>query len=215
MATVSGTVLIDPGHGGDYEVGGSSANNATSFSGVPEKVMTLQFAFLLRDALKDAAKKGGHKITVEMTRETDKNLGLAARAQVAKKVSAKRFLAIHFNGFNKKSRGTETLIRPQAADNPQHAYDKQFATRIQSAVFNVIKSHDPDAKDRGVKDQVLGVLKRKDLGQTPRACLLEVEFIDVKEVDHLLNVGPKAMQVRNDIAEAIANAIIEDMRAHP
>jgi N-acetylmuramoyl-L-alanine amidase len=212
---ITGTVVIDPGHGGTHEIGGSSANNATSFSGVPEKVMTLQFAFLVRDALKEAATTGGHKITVKLTRETDKNLGLAARAQVAKAASAKRFLALHFNGFNQTSRGTETLVRPKAALNPNHAGDSEFATRIQAAVFNAIKSHDANAKNRGVKDQVLGVLKRKDLGPTPRACLLEIEFIDVKAVDELLNVSPKAMQVRSDIAKAIAGAIIEDMKAHP
>lgn len=211
---LTGTVVIDPGHGGTHEVGGSSANNATSFSGVPEKVMTLQFANLVRIALEDAIKKGGHTIKVVMTRTTDTNLGLAARAQVAKKNKANIFLAIHFNGFNKKSRGTETLVRPKAAGNVNYAADKAFATRIQDALFNVIKSHDANAKNRGVKDQVLGVLKDKDLGPTPRACLVEIEFIDVKEVDVLLNIGPNAAQVRSDIGKALATAILDDLKAH-
>lgn len=211
---LTATVVIDPGHGGTHEVGGSSANNATSFSGVPEKVMTLQFANLVRIALEDAAKKGGHKITIVMTRKEDKNLGLAARALVAKKNKANIFLAIHFNGFNKKTRGTETLVRPKAAGNPNHADDQAFAKRVQNAVFNVIKSHDANAKDRGVKDQVLGVLKDTDLGPTPRACLVEIEFIDVKEVDVLLNIGPNAAKVRSDIGAAIATAILDDLKAH-
>jgi N-acetylmuramoyl-L-alanine amidase len=211
---LTGVVVIDPGHGGTHEVGGSSANNAISFSGVPEKVMTLQLAFLVRQALNDAATKGGHNIKVIMTRETDKNLGLAARAQVAKTNKANIFLAIHFNGFNKKSRGTETLVRTKAAGNVNHAADTAFAKRIQSAMFNVIKSHDANAKDRGVKDQILGVLKDKDLGPTPRACLAEIEFIDVKEVDLLLNLGANSAKVRSDIAAAIATAIIDDLKAH-
>lgn len=211
---LNATVVIDPGHGGTHEIGGSSANNATSFSGVPEKVMTLQFANIVRTALDDAAKKGGHNIKVVMTRENDTNLGLAARAQVAKKNKANIFLAIHFNGFNKKARGTETLVRPKAAGNVNHADDLAFAKRIQSAVFNVIKSHDAKANDRGVKDQVLGVLKDKDLGPTPRACLVEIEFIDVKEVDELLNIGATAAKVRSDIGTAIATAILDDLKAH-
>ena len=48
---MKGTVVIDPGHGGTLEVGGSSANNATSPSGVLEKNMTLRMGLLVRDAI--------------------------------------------------------------------------------------------------------------------------------------------------------------------
>ena len=33
---ITGVVVLDPGHGGGSKIGGSSANNATSASGVPE-----------------------------------------------------------------------------------------------------------------------------------------------------------------------------------
>ena len=36
-----GTIVIDPGHGGDVKVGGSSPNNARGPSGVLEKALTL------------------------------------------------------------------------------------------------------------------------------------------------------------------------------
>ena len=39
----NGTVVIDPGHGGWLEIGGSSANNATTPSGILEKNLTLRF----------------------------------------------------------------------------------------------------------------------------------------------------------------------------
>ena len=45
-----GRIVIDPGHGGTSETGGSSWNNAVSASGVPEKVMTLQLAFRVKRA---------------------------------------------------------------------------------------------------------------------------------------------------------------------
>jgi N-acetylmuramoyl-L-alanine amidase len=38
-----GTIILDPGHGGNTNVAGSSANNATSVSGVKEKKLTLDF----------------------------------------------------------------------------------------------------------------------------------------------------------------------------
>ncbi len=47
-----------------------------------------------------------------------------------------------------------------------------------------------------------------------RACLVEVEFIDVDVVDKLLNTGPNAKSVRLDVARAMAEAIAEDLEAH-
>lgn len=44
-----------------------------------------------------------------------------------------------------------------------------------------------------------------------RACLLEIEFIDVPAVDVLLNTGPNASVVRREISNAIAQAIIEEL----
>lgn len=213
---VTATVVIDPGHGGTGpSLGGSDPDHAVSPSGAKEKNMALQLGLLLKTALQTAAQSGGHTITVLMTRDTDKNLSLAARANVARSNRAQRLLSIHFNGFNHQARGTETLIRGVAHGNVNHADDKKFATRIQKAAFGVLKAHDPGAKDRGVKDQKLGVLNDVELGNTTgnrcRACMIEVEFIDVPAVDALLNTGPKAATVRGELAQGIANAIIDDL----
>ena len=206
-------VVIDPGHGGSLDVGGSSKNNATSPSGVLEKNMTLQFAFLVCGALGEAAQLGGHDVKVLFTRDTDKNLGLSARAAVAKSEKADVFLSIHFNGFNGTSRGTETLIAPKAI-NSNFAADKALAERVQKAAFSAVKAHDAGAKDRKVKEQKLGVLNEASLGKKTRGCLLEVEFIDVPAVDTLLNLGPDSPQVRVDICRAIAGALLDDLIAN-
>ncbi len=203
-----GTIVIDPGHGGQFEIGGSSANNATSASGVLEKNITLRMAFLVREQLALLAAAGGHTLKVILTRESDKNLGLAARAGIAKANNADLFLCIHCNAFNGKSRGTETLISPKASGNTNHAADKAFAQLIQTAVFKAIQGHDPAAKDRGVKDQPLGVLRDSALGTKALGCLVELEFIDVKAVDQLMNIGPTAPQVREGIAKALGGALI-------
>ena len=213
---INATVVIDPGHGGTGpRIGGSDANHAVSPTGVLEKNMTLQLGLLVRDALKAAATDGGHDIKVLMTRATDRNLSLAARAGVAKTNKADRFLSLHFNGFNKVSRGTETYVR-HAADNVNLADDKKFAQRIQKAAFSTLKKHDAGAKDRRVKEEKFGVLSDTSLGNTGgnkkcRACMLELEFIDVKEVDQLLNVNANAATVRADVAKALAKAIIDDL----
>jgi N-acetylmuramoyl-L-alanine amidase len=208
-----GIVVIDPGHGGSIDVGGSSKNNAVSPSGVLEKNMTLRFAFLVRDALQEAAQLGGHDVKIFLTRDADSNLGLSARAAVGKSKKADIFLSIHFNGFNGTSRGTETLISPKAI-NSNHAADKALAQRIQKAAFNAIKAHDAGAKDRKVKDQKLAVLNEARLGAKARGCLVEVEFIDVPAVDDLLNIGPNSPQARADICKAIAGAVLDDLIAN-
>src|SRR5688500_10830680 len=95
------TVVLDPGHGGTFEVGGSSWNNAISFSGVMEKSMTLQMGLLVRQALQSLS-TNRLTLKVVMTRETDLNLGLPDRAGVARVKKADRFLSIHFNGFDKR-----------------------------------------------------------------------------------------------------------------
>ncbi|AYQ33775.1 N-acetylmuramoyl-L-alanine amidase [Runella sp. SP2] len=208
----TGTIVIDPGHGGQVEVGDSSANNAISASGVLEKNITLRMAFLVREQLLSIAAAEGHQLIILLTRESDVNLGLAARAKVAKTNKANLFLSIHCNAsIGHNARGTETLISPVTDGNTNHLADKAFAQLIQNAVFNTIKSHDVNARDRGVKDQSLGVLKDKHLGTTTRACLVELEFIDVKAVDILLNIGPNSPQVRTNIANAIARTLVESL----
>ncbi len=205
----TGIIVIDPGHGGQAEVGGSSANNATSPSGVLEKNITLRMAFLIREQLNNLAAAEGHNLTIMLTRENDINVGLAARANIARTNNANLFLCIHCNASDgHNARGTETLISPETDGNTNHAADKAYAQIIQNAVFTTIKSHDAKARDRGVKDQRLGVLRDTNLGTFTRGCLVELEFIDIKAVDELLNIGPNSIQVRIDIAKAIAKALV-------
>jgi N-acetylmuramoyl-L-alanine amidase len=204
-----GTIVIDPGHGGNAEVGGSSHNNARSPSGVLEKNLTLRMALLVRDAVQKAATIGGHTIKVILTRETDKNVGLADRARVAKNNNADIFFSIHFNASEKhNARGVETLV-DRKNRNTNHAADVALAQKIQTAVLNAVKAHDPKTRDRTVKDQGLMALNDQHLGGKARACMCEVEFLDFPAVDALLNLNENATLVRQDIATAMANALID------
>ena len=208
MAGKKGTIVIDPGHGGHAEVGGSSPNNAVTPSGVLEKNMTLRMGFLVREALQEAAQAGNHTLKVLMTRETDKNIGLADRARFAKNNNADLLLSLHFNASNAhNARGVETLV-DRKPRNTNHPAEVAYARLIQKAVFNAIKAHDPKTKDRGVKDQSLKALDDNHLGSKTRGCMVEIEFIDRKDTDDLLNLSANAPQVRRDIARAIADALI-------
>jgi N-acetylmuramoyl-L-alanine amidase len=212
MATA--TIVIDPGHGGTGSIGGSDGNHAVSASGVKEKDLTLTIANLVKGELQTAAQSGGHTLNIILTRSTDKNLSLAERAHVARTNHADRFLSIHLNAFNGVTRGVETYIR-RPSDNVNLEADRRFARRIQNAVFDVIEGFDAGSNDRGVKEEKFGVLNDVSLGNTNggncRACLLEVEFLDVPAVDVLLNTGPDSASVRQSIAQAIAKAIVKDL----
>src|SRR5713101_2355115 len=162
---VIGTVVIDPGHGGTGSVGGSDGNHAVSPSGVKEKDLTLILANLVKSELQSAATAGEHTLTIVMTRTSDVNLSLAARARVARTNHADRFLSIHLNAFNGVTRGVETYVR-RALDNVNLSDDKRFAGNIQNAVFHEIKSADPRTHDRGVKEEKFGVLNDASLGNT-------------------------------------------------
>ena len=214
----NGTVVIDPGHGGTGSLGGSDGNHAVSASGVKEKDLTLILANLVKTELQNAAAASGHNINIVMTRTTDVNLSLADRAHFARDNHADRFLSIHLNASDEHTaRGVETWIR-RAQDNVNLNDDRRFAAKIQKAVFDAIKARDPLTKDRGVKEAKFGILRDDSLGNTSgghcRACLLEVEFLDVTAVDVLLNTGPNATAVRSEIAKAIAGAVINDLE-HP
>jgi N-acetylmuramoyl-L-alanine amidase len=207
-----GTIVIDPGHGGTETIGSSSPNNAKSPSGVLEKTLTLTMAELVRAEIARLAVDA----RVELTRTSDVNLGLADRARVARDAKADLFLSLHFNGFNGASRGVEAWIRPKDGGNVNHAEDLAFAESVLDAAFAVIAAADPGTKNRGVKEGNMGVLRDDELGNTLaqhpcRACLLELEFIDVQKVDELFNAGQDAPQFRTKVAQAIAVALLRNL----
>jgi N-acetylmuramoyl-L-alanine amidase len=218
-----GTVVIDPGHGGTTKVGGSSPNNAISHSQVPEKKLTLDVALMIAAHLKAQAAALGKRIDVRLTREGDVNLGLAERAALAKQVGASHFLSLHFNGFNGVARGSETFYAAASNGNVNEAADKAFAQLIQTALLESLQRTGLAVKNRGVKADAdtphrrLGLLADAHLGNTPGhapcvACLTELEFIDVPEVDRHLISGPQALRNRGAVAEGLAKALLKALQ---
>src|SRR5262245_38654773 len=161
-------IVIDPGHGGTAKVGGSSANNATSPSGLLEKDLTLAVGRHAETAL--VAR--GH--TVQLTRSADVNLGLADRAAVARAAQADAFVSIHFNGFGDPTvQGTETWVHSSAASQ-----SRSLAGCVQRAVLQATRH-----RDRGVQAKVLGVLDAAHHASRTAACLAELSFITTTAED--------------------------------
>ena len=156
------SIVLDPGHGGDVNVGGSSPNNATGPFGTLEKNLTLAVALAAVPALEAA----GHRVT--LTRDSDRNLGLDDRAAVARTAEADVFVSIHFNGFGDPLvQGTETWVHFLAAD-----HSRELAERVQQHVLGAT-----GYSDRGVRAKKLRVLTPALHRDTTAACLAEISFL--------------------------------------
>ena len=157
-------IVIDPGHGGTEPVGGSSPNNAIGPEGTLEKRWTLDLAKRLERIL-----SAMHD--VHLTRETDVNLGIAARAHVARDRRADVFLAIHLNGFHDPTvQGTETWVWPGTGPSDPSYRLAQFVQRATVAVTGY--------RDRGIKsERRLGVLRPSNHVERTARCLAESSFL--------------------------------------
>ncbi len=184
-------IVIDPGHGGNARTGGSSPNNATGPNGLLEKNLTLDMAQRVRNKLQ------GDNIEILMTRDEDVNLGLTARAQIARDNQADMFMSIHFNGWDDPQvDGTVTFTGREA-----NAASQQFAQRLQSAVVAVT-----GVSDRGVRARNFSVIIANRHHPNTAAVLLEVAF--------LTNPDQAQRLTHENYKEQIANAIANSIRSY-
>jgi N-acetylmuramoyl-L-alanine amidase len=187
-------VVIDPGHGGKKKIGHSSPNNAEGPTGLLEKTVTLQLAKRAKGVLTST------EVSVILTRDTDKNLGLKERAYFAKQRGAEAFVSVHLNGDKKSTvQGTETWVHPRGS-----SASLLLAHSVQDAVVAVT-----GYKYRGVKRMSLGVLRPDYHLPKTAACLVEVSFMtDPADEVRLRDAG-----YRGKLGAAIAKGIESYLRA--
>lgn len=186
-------IVIDPGHGGTADIGGSGANHATGPAGTKEKTLTLDIGQRLA-ALIAAA---GH--VPVLTRDGDVNLGLAARAEVARSHKADVFLSIHFNGDAKpKTQGTETWLHSIHSDD-----SALLAEVVQARLVTATKHRDRNGGHK--KEMDLGVLNLNRHWAGTACCLAEISFLtDPAEEQRLQDDA-----YRDAIAAALRNAVVD------
>ncbi|MBP8265870.1 MAG: N-acetylmuramoyl-L-alanine amidase [Zoogloea sp.] len=193
-------VVVDPGHGGSAAVGGSSPNNATGPAGTLEKTLTLQIGRRLAVHLSAA----GH--TAVLTRDADVNLGLTARAEIARARQAALFLSIHLNGdANPAIQGSETWLHSMHS-----AASADFAAAIQRRL--VVAS---GLRNRGVKSKELGVLNSAHHWPGTACCLVEVSFLTDPHEEARLDRADYQDEIAKALAQAMADALAKRMRAVP
>lgn len=191
------TVVIDPGHGGTQPVGNppSSPNNATGPGGTLEKNVVLDIGLKCRDILR---RQG---VTVVMTRETDENVGLYTRANIARESRSDAFVSIHLNGnANPTVQGTETYVYH---GTPTNSDSYRLATLVQNRAVAATGLRNRGVKIAPVGDQ--GMLNPAQHYLGTAACLVELSFLtEPAEETRLLQENYK-----HSLAEAVSVAIYD------
>jgi len=213
-------VVIDPGHGGNHDVGSkagrtlSASNNATSPAGSQEKDLTLELSLEIRKQLAVmASSHRGTRIECVLTRTGDSNPDFAQRAATcaAAKPAPAAIVSIHFNAStNHDSLGSLAVI-PHQSTNPNYQADRAFSSGLIQATHGAVarfvagsQASEPISDNHlhfGSGANFFYQLALHPSLKTVPKCLLEVEFIDRPEVDRQL------LQHRRETFPVIARAI--------
>ena len=202
------TVIIDPGHGGEYP-------GASGFGGVSEKKLTLDIARRVRDRLRDTG------LMVYLTRDrdrgfsSDRNKDLIERSRRADYYRADLFVSIHFNASgDHTATGLETYVAPatghpataqlvlrqrrisnRTITNQFDAASTILAQYVQKGIVAFAKS-----VDRGIKRANFMVLQNAPCP----AILVECGFLSNRqECERILSEN-----FRNALADGIAAGIL-------
>ena len=116
----SGTVVIDPGHGGRQP-------GTTSVLGEREKVVNLKIAHKVASFLRQAG------IDVVMTRESDVVVSLEERAALANRVGADLFVSIHCDSNPDRMRKGFTIYRARSASQGSKKAGRIFEKHLSNA----------------------------------------------------------------------------------
>lgn len=182
------TILLDPGHGGASAAGGSSANRGMSRTGLLEKDLALDLARRTRDRL-----SGEH--VVVLTRDSDTNLPLAARADAARRLGADVFVSLHFSGRDPAVDRTDAVV-PSAASPAS----RQLAEMLRSGVSAVTGAG--------------GELLTADLGQIAADRHDPGTAVCLLEVASLAPAGRAAQLADPAYVDRLADAVAGAIRAH-
>ena len=184
------TLLLDPGHGGATAAGASSANRGRSAAGLLEKDLTLDLARRIRDRLTQ-------EHVVILTRDSDVNLTLAARADVAKRLGADVFVSLHFSGQDPAVDRTDAVVSTAASPA-----SRRLAESLRARIATVT----------GAGGEVLTA----DLGQLaadrhdPRTAVCLLEVASLASPNRAVQLADLAYVDR--LADAIAGAIRDHVR---
>ncbi|WP_035606681.1 N-acetylmuramoyl-L-alanine amidase [Haloferula sp. BvORR071] len=216
-------VVIDAGHGGSgAELDHSSPNNAEfksprSGETYSEKDLTLE---LSKEIARLVNESGQAKAV--LTRTSDVNVGMQARAKTADLPGAIAFVSIHFNS-TPSAHGPVAVVQGEkyqgvpANTAAQLKRDKAFGDSLSKAVEAVTLKYDPASKAKPAQifdrkpegSHLFRYLRALERGKALDACFLEIEFIDNPKVAAWLLEGESSAAIRKEIAASVAKALVE------
>lgn len=142
-------VIIDPGHGG------------SDSGAVQGKAREAEIALKVGRELKNFLEKDSD-FSVSMTRDTDHNLSLQERVQIAQKNKADLFLSIHANSSpDKRAHGIELYFQNHLPADEETLY----LAANENQLLKTAEAHTDNASDPTKKNDVISIiedLKRQD-----------------------------------------------------
>lgn len=202
-------VVLDPGHGGNDK-------GAVSPRKIYEKLLTKNIANRVRNILKR------RRITVYLTRETDKKISLSERCRIAARHRADVFISLHADSASATAEGAGTFIlslpkqysthgygqgSASSAVHPGNKYDKAnqaLGTRIQQKLIKSTRQ-----KDRGVKRARFQVLREAPCP----AALVEMAFITNPKEEAFVLTQSGQEKIARGIADGILAYLADVKRA--
>jgi N-acetylmuramoyl-L-alanine amidase len=183
-------IIIDAGHGGSIRAGNSSAFGARGGSGTLEKDVTLDIARHV------VARLGGR---AALTRSTDANQPLGARAQKAARDGADVFVSIHANSGPPEASGPETFVHSRSG-----AASHRLAGCVQQALEAL---HGRYGSPNAPKPGPMAVLAPELVGARTAACLVEVDYLSHPRGEQRLRDPNERALIGAAIARAIEDHI--------
>lgn len=178
--TTSGTVVVDPGHGG-------SDPGATSYSGYYEKNVNLSIARKVATYLENSG------VNVIMTRNSDTFIELNDRAEIANRANADLFVSIHCDSHPKSSqRGYTLYVAPTASWS-----SKKTAAAIEQSMSRT------ELSSIGIRSRDFRVLVRTSCP----AVLVECGYLTNPYEADLLDDSGFQDRIARAIADGIVNSL--------
>lgn len=178
-------IVVDPGHGGD-KPGAISVNKRY------EKDLNLSISLKLRDKLMALG------YDVIMTRETDVDVDLYERANIANRINADLFISIHGNSHvNSSIAGLQVLYCPATQSSVKEVDQYPFAKAMMDALLA-----GTGAADKGIVQRPNLVVLRET--KMP-AVLIETGFLSNPDEEKLLFTDEYQNKIVDSIIKGIEN----------
>lgn len=184
-------IIIDPGHG-TLQSGGWTDPGAVSPSGIHERDIVSNIADICGEALT------AQGATVIYTRQGSTSITLAGRGNLADRLGADAFIAIHCNSAtNSQANGTSTYYYcPSTLDPSLGEARKELAASVQEALVKAL-----GRRDIGILQANFSVLRNNSVP----SILVETAFLSNAQEEALLRTPSFQAKAGNAIAEGVAN----------